>query len=88
MPEERGDPLLRQYMENLRASGKIPNRFANSMRDHQKNVDKLAQKPKRERLRSKFDFDLWGEKGNNLLCFMISQVDYYSTLLLFKVTPF
>lgn len=67
LPEERGDPLLRQYMENLRARGKLPIRFANSIRDHQKNVEKLAQKPKRERLRSKFDFDLWGEKGKN--CF-------------------
>ena len=63
LPEERGDPKLREYMENLRASGKIPNRFANSMRDHQKNTEKLAQKPKRERLRSNFDFDLWGGKG-------------------------
>lgn len=50
-------------MEKKRASGKIPNRFARSMRDHQKNVEQLANKKKAEKLRSTFDFDLWGEKG-------------------------
>ena len=33
------------------------------MSDHQKNEEKLANKKKPERLRTNFDFDLWGEKG-------------------------
>lgn len=50
-------------MEEKRARGEILTRYKNSMRDHQKNLEKLANKKKPERLRTNFDFDLWGEKG-------------------------
>lgn len=63
LPQERGDPLLRKIMEEKRAKGKIPTRFLQSMKHHQEKVELLANKKKREKLRSNFDFDLWGEKG-------------------------
>ena len=63
LPQERGDPLLRKIMEEKRAQGKIPKRFLQSMKDHQKSVEAYANKKKPERLRSNFDFDLWGAKG-------------------------
>nr|CAG4648689.1 EOG090X07H9 [Polyphemus pediculus] len=66
-PQERGDPLLKKIEEERRAKGKIPIRFLNSMKDHQKNVEKLAEKPKPERLRSNFDFDMWGDKGDYIM---------------------
>ena len=64
LPEERGDPLLRKHMEDKRARGEIPNRFLRSMRDHQKKAEEVASKKMPEKLRSSFDFDLWGEKGS------------------------
>ena len=36
------------------------------MRDHAKNVERISRKPKPEKLRSKFDFDLWGQKGDEI----------------------
>ena len=50
-------------MEERRARGKIATRFVQSMKHHQENVDALANKKKPERLRTVFDFDLWGETG-------------------------
>nr|SVE76428.1 EOG090X07H9 [Daphnia longispina] len=67
LPEERGDPLLRKVMEERRARGKIATRFVQSMKHHQENVDALANKKKPERLRTVFDFDLWGEAGDSLM---------------------
>nr|SVE74226.1 EOG090X07H9 [Daphnia barbata] len=66
-PEERGDPLLRKIMEEKRANGKIPTRFLQSMKHHQENVEALAKKKKPERLRTTFDFDLWGDVGDSLM---------------------
>ena len=63
LPQERGDPLLRKIMEERRAKGKIPTRFVQSMQHHKKNVEELANKKKREKLRTTFDFDLWGDTG-------------------------
>ena len=59
--------MIKKIMEQKRAQGKIPTKYVQSMRDHQKNVERLAQKAKPEKLRSKFDFDLWGEQGNKIL---------------------
>nr|CAG4641749.1 EOG090X07H9 [Eurycercus lamellatus] len=67
LPEERGDPLLRKFMEAKRAKGEIPNRFLQSMKHHQEKVEELANKKKPEKLRSTFDFDLWGEKGDSIM---------------------
>nr|SVE86167.1 EOG090X07H9 [Daphnia similis]SVE86795.1 EOG090X07H9 [Daphnia similis]SVE87421.1 EOG090X07H9 [Daphnia similis]SVE88048.1 EOG090X07H9 [Daphnia similis] len=67
LPEERGDPLLRKVMEERRAKGKIPTRFLQSMKHHQENVEALAKKKKPERLRTTFDFDLWGDAGDSLM---------------------
>nr|SVE75168.1 EOG090X07H9 [Daphnia dolichocephala] len=67
LPEERGDPLLRKIMEEKRANGKIPTRFLQSMKHHQENVEALAKKKKPERLRTTFDFDLWGDAGDSLM---------------------
>ena len=50
-------------MEERRAKGKIPTRFVQSMQHYQKNVEELANKKKREKLRTTFDFDLWGDTG-------------------------
>jgi hypothetical protein len=63
LPEERGDPLLRKVMEERRARGKIATHFVQSMKHHQENVEALANKKKPERLRTTFDFDIWGEAG-------------------------
>nr|CAG4637063.1 EOG090X07H9 [Ceriodaphnia reticulata]SVE72979.1 EOG090X07H9 [Ceriodaphnia reticulata] len=67
LPQERGDPLLRKIMEERRANGKIPSRFIQSMKHHQEKVQELANKKKREKLRTTFDFDLWGDAGDSLL---------------------
>ncbi len=63
LPQERGDPLLRKIMEERRANGKIPTRFIQSMKHHQEKVEELSNKKKREKLRTTFDFDLWGDAG-------------------------
>lgn len=67
-PEERIDPLMKKIQDERRAQGKIPKRLQQSMKDYQTNVEKLAKKSKPEKLRSKFDFDLWGSEGD---CIMI-----------------
>nr|SVE83699.1 EOG090X07H9 [Daphnia pulex] len=67
LPEERGDPLLRKVMEERRARGKIATHFVQSMKHHQENVEALVNKKKPERLRTTFDFDIWGEAGDYLM---------------------
>jgi len=67
LPEERVDPLMKKIQDERRAKGKIPKRLAQSMKDYQTNVDKLAVKSKPEKLRSKFDFDLWGSQGDFIM---------------------
>ena len=61
-PEERIDPLMKKIQDERRAQGKIPKRLQQSMKDYQTNMEKLAKKSKPEKLRSKFDFDLWGSE--------------------------
>lgn len=56
---------MKKIQDERRAQGKIPKRLKQSMEHYQANVEKLAQKSKPEKLRSKFDFDLWGSEGKN-----------------------
>lgn len=59
-------------MEERRAKGKIPTRFLQSMKHHQENVEALAKKKKPERLRTTFDFDLWGDAGMSYIILLIT----------------
>jgi len=54
---------MKKIQDERRAQGKIPKRLQQSMKDYHTNVEKLAKKSKPEKLRSKFDFDLWGSEG-------------------------
>nr|CAG4642559.1 EOG090X07H9 [Evadne anonyx] len=68
LPEERIDPLIKKIQDQRRAQGKIPKNLLQSMKDHKAHTAKLAKKAKPEKLRSKFDFDLWGSQGD---CIMV-----------------
>lgn len=66
-PAERRDPLVARVLAERRAQGKIPARFVQSMRDHAKAVEQRSMRKKPEKLRSSFDFDLWGSKGEEIV---------------------
>nr|CAG4647956.1 EOG090X07H9 [Moina brachiata]SVE93052.1 EOG090X07H9 [Moina brachiata] len=66
--EERADPLILKIKQQRRAEGKIPRKYVQSIKDRQKSKEEYAQKTKKpERLRTTFDFDLWGDKGDALV---------------------
>ena len=67
LPEERYDPRLKKLSDERRALGKIPHRHVQSMTHHKQNAENLAKKSKPEKLRSTFDFDLWGEHGKKTI---------------------
>lgn len=67
LPEERYDPRLKKLSDERRALGKIPHRHVQSMTHHKQNAENLAKKSKPEKLRSTFDFDLWGEHGDSIM---------------------
>ena len=62
-PAERQNPIVARAIAARRAEGKIPARFVQSLKDHARNEELIAKKKKPEKLRSTFDFDIWGEKG-------------------------
>nr|CAG4646308.1 EOG090X07H9 [Macrothrix elegans] len=64
--EER-DLLVKKIVEKRIADGKIPIKLAQSLKDRQKSKEQRAKKGKASKLRTKFDFDLWGEKGETIL---------------------
>nr|CAG4640913.1 EOG090X07H9 [Eulimnadia texana] len=63
LPEERRDPLVVRVQKERRAMGKIPKRIAQSIADREKAKERAKNKAPSEKLRSKFDFDLWGKDG-------------------------
>nr|CAG4651876.1 EOG090X07H9 [Triops cancriformis] len=66
LPEERRDPFVVEKKRELRAAGKIPQKDAAYLEQSAKNKAFYENKKPNERLRNDFDFDLWGEKGEEV----------------------